>query len=317
MAKDKKKKKKKKKAKRKAQPKLTNAMCRKWGFECETMTQAAVNYSGNLVDRLGRSKALMASWQRGRFLRDISQFAAAGLTKAEVAVKLAIELGEFERQLSEPEAADVWQRGQIDTLARLKMGILASAMAGKPASLARFERILQSEKPDGALDIYRMTEKQMIVIAGVSRQTIHAWVTEKGLSRNSDMTFDLRVFVKWFEGHSQRKVNVSPVAAGPDEHRDVKTARLKLLYDEEIGRLVPRDSVIAGLVGRLQQFLTIWDRLVESVADKCLNMPKAGVLEILGKFKDQLCAEFAKVDIEMKLSPQQQAELERLLKKLQ
>lgn len=305
------------KAARKSQPTLTNAMVKAWGFECDDMVAAALKYKGNLIDRLKRSKALRDEWARGRFLRDISQFAAVGMTKAESATRLDIPLGEFEERLNDPEAADIWSRAQINTLVQLKTGLLESAMAGKGAAIKRFERILQEERPESALDICRVSIDQMTFIAGVTRQTLHNWVTLEGLSRNGDATFDLRVFVKWFEDFSQRKVNVTPKVAPKDGLRDYKELDKKMDVEERIGKLLPRDEVIKGLVARLRQFLTLWDRLVDGVCDKCANLPKQGVAEILQKFKDELRGEFCKVEIEMKLTDEQNKKLGDLLKELE
>lgn len=312
-----KKKKAKKKAVRKRPPPLTNGMVKSWGFECDDMVAAALKYKGNFLDRLKRSKALRDAWDRGRFLRDISQFASVAMTKAEVALKLEISLGAFETLLSDPEAADIWTRAQINALVQLKTGLLASAMAGKPAALKSFERILQEERPAGELNIYSLSIEQMAIVAGVTRQTLDKWVTEGTLTRKGDKTFDLRVFIEWFEGFCQRKVKVTPQLNSLDEMKNIKTLALRREYDLELGKLLPRDEVIAGYVGRLQQFLMLWDRLADGVADKCVNLPKQGVDEILAKFKDELRGEFVKVEIEMKLTDEQLAELVKFLEKLE
>lgn len=305
--------------KKKAEPKLaiSKAVVKRLAFSCENMTDAAVLVKGNLVDRLTRSKALRGAWYRGRFLRDISSFAAVAMTKAEVADRLDLPLGAFERLLSDPEAADVWTRAQRNTLVELKTGILTAAKAGKAAALKSFERILQEERPAGELDIYSLSIDQMCQVAGVTRVTLHKWVSDNGLTRKGDKTFDLRVFIQWFEGFCQRKVNVTPQVSASDEHRDIKTARLKRLYDEERGKLVERAAVIAGYVGRLQWDNEFYDRNIDGVCDKCANLPKQGVREILDKFQDERRLELSKVKIEMKLTKEQHAELERFLKKLE
>ncbi len=307
----------KKKTKKKPKLKITQAVVKHLAFSCENIVEAAVLVAGNLVDRLTRSKALRGAWARGRFLRDISQFAAVAMTKAEAATRLELPLGAFERLLGDPEAADIWTRAQINTLVNLKTGLLESAMAGKPAALKSFERILQEERPAGDLDIYSLSIEQMALAADVTRQTIHNWVTEEGLTRKSDKTFDLRVFIKWFEGFCQRKVNVSPQAVGEDAFRDIKTARLKTQFQEEIGKLLPREAVIKGYVGRLQWDNEFWDRNVDSVSDKCANMPKSEVRKILDKFYDQRRLELSKANIEMKLSDELQTELDKFLNKLE
>lgn len=301
----------------KAQPPLTKAMVKAWGFDCENMTAAALNYKGNLVGRLERSGPLRQAWQRGRFLRDISQLAAVGMTKAEVAVRLDIELAAFEDMLIGPEAADIWTRAQIETLVQLKTGILESAMQGKGPALKSFERILQDDRPASSLDVYRMTEKQMLAVTGVTRQTLHTWVTEKALSRNSDKSFDLRVFIRWFEGFSQRKVNVNPKVASEDEMRNIKTADLKRKLDAELGKLLDREEVIAGLVARQQWENQFYDQNIESVCQKCGPLPPAGVREILDKFHDQRRLELSKVNIELQLGDKLQAEFEKFLKKIE
>ncbi len=304
--------------KKKAPPKLqiTIAVVKNLAFSCENMTDAAVRVKGNLVDRLTRSKALRGAWSRGRFLRDISSFASVAMTKAEVADRLNLPLGAFEQLLRDPEAADVWTRAQRDTLIQLKTGILTAAKAGKQAALKSFERILQEERPDGELDLYSLSIDQMCLIVGITRMTLHKWVTEDGLTRKGDKTFDLRVFIQWFEGFCQRKVNVTPLVTGPDAMKDIKTLTLKRDYDLERGKLIAREAVVKGYVGRLQQFLTLWDRLADGVADKCANMPKQGVAEMLAKLKDELRSEFCKVEIEMKLTEEQHDRLEKFLKEL-
>lgn len=313
-----KKKKAKKKAAKKRQPPLTNAMVKAWGFECDDIVAAAVKYKGNLIDRLKRSKALRDAWDRGRFLRDISQFAYAGATKAQVATKLRIDLPAFEEMLSAPEASDIWITAQNNGEIEVLMGVKAEATAGNKAALKSLGRIYQNERPAGSvLDLYRMTIDQMCYITGITRQTLHAWVTEYKLPRNGDKTFDLRVFIKWFEIFTQRKVNVTPQVTGEDSLRELKAVQLKNKIEEDVGKLLPRDEVIKGLVARLRQFLTLWDRLVDGVCDKCANLPKQGVDVILALFKDELRGEFCKVEFEMKLNESQVAELETFLKRLE
>lgn len=311
--------KKKKTTTKKTKPKLqiTKAVVKSLAFSCENITDAAVLVAGNLVDRLKRSKALRGAWARGRFLRDISSFASVAMTKAEAATRLDLSLGAFEQLLSDPEAADIWTRAQIGTLVQLKTGVLAAAMAGKPAAIKSFERILQEERPDGELDIYGLTIEQMTLVAGVTRMTLHNWVTKEGLTRKSDLTFDLRVFFKWFEGFCQRKVNVTPQVSAVDEMKDIKTQALKRAFDLDRGKLIERDAVVTGYVGRLRQFLAIWNRLIDGVCEKCANMPKAGIAEILAMFKDELRGEFCRVDIEMKITDSQHKKLENLLKELE
>lgn len=313
-----KKKKKKTKRKTKRQPVLTNAMVKAWGFECDNMTVAALRYKGSLVSRIHRSTKLQAAWDRGRFLRDIAAFAGAGATKAEVAIQLKIELAIFEEMLADPEAADIWVTAQNNAMLAIKMGIKDQAIAGKPAAIKSLTRIFENERPAGAvLDIFRVTMKQLEAIAQVSRETIHQWYSAKGLTRAGDNTFDLRQVWRWWELYSQRKVNVTPQVGAPDRLRSAKAIREEMGIDVERGKLLSRDEMVTGLVGRLQQFLELWDRMVDGVADKCSNMPKSGVLEILAKFKHELRGEFVKVEIEMKLTDSQRKKLESFLKELE
>lgn len=307
------------KNRRAAKPKLqiTKATVKSLGFSCDNMTDAAVLVAGNLVDRLKRSTALRQAWARGRFLRDISSFASVAMTKAEAATRLDLPLGAFETLLSDPEAADVWTRAQRDTLMQLKTGILTAAMAGNQAALKRFERILQEDRPDGDLDICSLSIEQMVFVTGVTRMTLHKWVTEGGLTRKGDLTFDLRVFIKWFEGFSQRKVNVTPQVVGEDSLRDLKAKQLSDRIDVERGKLIPRDAVVGGYVARTQWDLDFYDRNIDGVCNKCANMPPSGVREILDNFQDQRRLELSKVKIEMKLTDELLAELVSFLKKLE
>lgn len=313
-----KKKKKAKKKKTKRQPPLTNAMVTAWGFKCENMTEAALLHKGNLVGRLKRSAALRKAWDRGRFLRNISQYASAGATKAEVAIQLDIELAHFEERLADPEAADVWISAQNSAMLAVKMGIKDHAIAGKAAAIKSLQRIFESEKPRGShLDIFKVTMAQLASIAQVSRETIHQWITTKGMPRAGDNTFDLRVVWEWFGIHSQRKVNVTPQVSSVDEMKDIKTLALKRDFDLERGKLIDRDVVIAGYVGRQKWDLEFYDRNIDSVCDKASNLPRQGVREILDKFQDQRRLELSKVHIEMKLTNGQHKKLESLLKELE
>lgn len=308
------------KASARPKPKLniSQAVVKDLAFNCANMTDAAILVNGNLITRIDRAKNLSDAWQRGRFLRNISRFAGAGATKAEVAIQLGHELPDFERMLADPEAADIWVTAQNNAMLAVKLGIKDQAIAGKGAAMKSLERVFDNNKPRGtSMDIFKMTIDQMSVIAGITRQTLDKWVTEHGLPRSGDKTFDLRVFVKWFEGFSQRKVNVKPQLTAPDSLRDLKAEKLKDEIDVARKKLLDRDAVIAGYIGRLQQFLTIWDRLADGVADKCANMPKQGVAEILANFKDQLRGEFCKVEIEMKLSDDLHKRLTDILTELE
>ncbi len=316
------KKKAKKKAKRKPakrQPALTVTMVKAWGFECDNMTTAALKYKGNLVGRLKRSKPLTAAWQRGRFLRNIAGFAGAGATKAEVAIQLGHDLTAFEELLAEPEAADVWVTAQNNAMLAIKMGIKDQAIEGKPAAIKSMTRIFENERPAGTvLDVYKVTMKQLASIAQVTRETVHQWISNKGLTRAGDNTVDMRQAWQWWEIYSQRKVNVTPQANAPDDHRDVKTARLKLLYDEERGKLLPRDAVIAGLVARSQKLITIFDRRKNEIAGLCVNQPAVSIAKVLEKFFEETRRDMCQIDIELKFNPPElMEEFKSFLEKLE
>ncbi len=317
-AKNKKKKKAKNKPAKKRQPPLTNAMVKAWGFECDNLVDAAVKYKGNLIDRLTRSKALRNAWDRGRFLRTLGDLVLSGTSQPDIAVELDIDAGKFDKFIAgDIEAADIWWRSRRELRRRVNSGVVDAACVGKKEALKSVERILNEGRSDPIGINFRVNEGQMMSITGVSRQTLHKWRTERIMPFEGDGTYDLRKVWQWFEGFSQRKVNVTPQIGAEDSLRELKAVQLKDRIDVDRGKLIERDKVIAGYVGRTKWDLEFWDRNIDGVTDKCANMPKAGVREILDKFQDQRRLELSKVEIEMKLTDKQHKRLESFLKELE
>ena len=300
-----------------AKKRITNPEVRRLGFRCETLTDAAAKCSGDLIARLKKSKKLRAQWDRGRFLRKVSLLAAKAATMAETADQVEMSPAQFEELMAtDIEVADIWQAAQMDTLLDIKGGIVESAKAGKAPAIKSVERIFLTEHAAPINDFASVTIKQMCVLCNITRPTLDDWVKYKGLSRSSENTFDLRVFIKWFEGFSQRKVNVSPKVTPEDELRDLKAIEKRIVIDERRGVLLSRDEVIAWRIGFLQRFCQATERRGPDVAGLCENQPKRIIEELLGDFFSEIRKELCEVPEELKLEEDTTKELAGFFEKI-
>ncbi len=76
-------------------------------------------------------------------------------------------------------------------------------------------------------DFRHLPIKLMVELTGKSRQTIYAWYSKHGLQRNADKTFDLTVFLNWFEKFTLKKATrpaAIPEKVEPGE-KQKKTAK--------------------------------------------------------------------------------------------
>jgi len=309
-----KKKKKKNKKKRKARPPIDKAEVRRLGLESENLTaaDAAINTRMSLADLLKKYPELRDAWDRGRFLRNLRDLASTRATIPEAAERLEFASArDLQALLNEDmEVADLWKQTRLAVTLELKAAVMDAAKEGKADAIRAVEDMLQNEKEIIGADLTRITILQLVEITGRARQTIHEWFTKFGMPRNVDKTFNLNVFLAWFEDFllgKKGKAEVQEVILDP--YRAVKIEKLKAEMARHRNETLDRNAVIIQLVAWAQHLVSYCDRHNDEISRLCVGQPRERVKEIHRKFFQDLHAAIARVPKELHLSDDKEKEL--------
>jgi len=306
-----------KSAKKQAQRLPINAAeIKKLAFENETLTQAAALIPEvNLLEVLGKYSTLEKAWQRGAFLKSLADLATSAATHIETEETLGLGFGELENLIAtDKEIADVWKRSRIKTVVALKRSIVNGVLEGNLASARQLEAILKRELATTAIDMTRLTILQMTELVDRPRQTLHEWHTKYGLPRNSDKTFSLAVFLKWFEEFTIKKVNIKPIET--DSLKDEKAKQLRMRTEEMKGNLLDRNEVIVGLIARDRALLDAFSKQVDNLPEIMGNQPPQEIKMLLEKVFEEIRRDLALPITQLKLPEAQEIKLRQLLDEL-
>ena len=274
-----------------------------------SVTQAETQLGVSSLNKLfAKQPQLKQAWERGTFLKNIAEFGGKNYTIAEAESELGLDAGQLDKIfLADFEASNTWNQARLKTLLAIKGKWLEMVGMASPSALKQLEKLMRREIAHREVDFTRLTTNQMMEITGKTRQTLQVEWPEKGLSRNSDGTYNLAVFLRWFEEYLPM---IRPAPKSISQSQDEKARKYKLDNDERTGRLIERTKVITGLVARGQNILGIFQRTIDSQKDPFLK-------QSLEKIIEDIRREISKNIIEMKLDEKQSLKLRELLDSLE
>ena len=295
---------------------VSAASLKKIAIEADSFAEAEELVKTGLNEILEKYPKLKTAWDRGRFIRDLAQLAQTAATIAEAEQILGLQTGQLTAELeTNKESADIWNRARLETTLQIKSALVKKAKEGSPAAIRSIESILRREIAHLQFDYHTITTSQLSELTGATRQTIHNWFTEHGLPRNSDKTYNLKVFIKWVQDYARRKpgslkVNeLDPLKAG-------KAEKLRIDIATQKGQLLDRGVVMAGILARLQALVNSLARK-DNLAIACNGQPTDKIAEILGRFFGQILKDQAQVPEMLALPAEQQKKFIELLKELE
>ncbi len=269
-----------------------------------------------------KRKDLKDAWTRGRFLRALAELGETKLPIAEVEIELK-KTGHLKPDddlqkifITDTESRDCFNQARhkhrCDVLNLIKNNLHKAS----PAALRIYQTLFNTEMAAPAADLSHITSKQMQELTGKSRETVEAdWPKERGLHRNSDGTFNLFVFMEWFERHIIN-TNIKSVKPEKDSLTDIKRDKLKLEMAKEAGSLLPREEVISGYISRYQLLKALHQKRIDNLPEIIGNQTPATVKEILKKSFDEIFREFITTPPDLKLNPEQFELMSKLLESI-
>jgi len=317
------KKKQKKKGKQKKRKKaqrlpVSAALLKKLAVEGLDFTAADVKIRTKvpLTDCIKDHPSLKKAWERGRLLFNIGQQADSGASIAEAESELGLDTGGLEKLLAEDaEAADIWHQKRLSYLKRLKKIIETKAEAGNITAINKIITMHRNEMSGKShTDFHKVTTSQMEKELGINRMNLSNWVNKQGLDRNTNGTFDLRVFVDWYGRYcAARDVRGAGKAVKEYDQRAIRAQIMKLDLQRQQGELLERDAVMAGLLARHQVMLAAHQRKTEELARLCLNQPFEKSKELVAAGLAEIRREMCHVPEMLRLSPSDAERFTQLL----
>ncbi len=300
---------------------VEEAEIRRLGLECDNLTEAdaAIKKRKSLKEIFKKHPQLREAWDRGRFLRNLRDLARTGASVPEAAKRLGFASARgLQAMLDEDvEVADLWDQTQLGIRLEIKTAVIEAAREGKPDAVRAVESFLLDEKERAGSDLSRITILQLTEITGRTRQTIHDWFTKFGMPRNADKTFDLSIFLAWFEGFLLKG---SEKEEGPEIHLDplkqMKAEKLRVELARHRNEVLDRNEVMISLVAWAQHIVSFCDRGNVELSRLCVGQPREKVIEIHKRFFQDLHAETARVPKELHLPDDKEKELVAFLNSL-
>jgi len=287
-------------------------------LECESITEAdtKINVSEHMDELFSKFPKIKLAWDEGRFLRNLQQLAATAVTIAEAEQSLGLEEGKLTEKLScDAAIADIWNTARIECIVGIKNALVSQAKNGKPSAAKHIEGILKRELITGSADIRSISTNQLIELTGKTRQTIHDWYTKQGLPRNSDKSFDLCQFFRWFEDFNIKKITAGP-GQSLDPLKTIKAQKLEVELSKQRGQLLPRDIVLAGQLARQQTLVNSFSRKGEDLAMLCHGLPTSKIAEILSRFFEDVRRQQCQLPEELQLPDDAAKKFGELLEEL-
>ena len=276
---------------------------------CENMVEAAAEIGKSLAKLFEKDLKLAAAWERGRFLKDIAGLATTPVSISEAEFELKLDAGALEKLFADDiEAADVWNQARLKTIIRIKRAMVQKAEEASPAALKQIDNLLRREIAKQAIDYAHITTNQLVEITGRTRQTIHDWVSKNSCPRNGDKTFNMREFLDWFEKFTVGKM--SPASKKMDNSlAEKKAVKMQMAIERELGELLDRREVIAGLIARVQLLKSLHDRRADKLPEIIVNQPEQRIKQVLADSFEEIIAEFIASPLDLKLNELQENKL--------
>ena len=305
---------------RRSRTPVTEAEIRLLGLECENMTEAdaTLRRQKPLSEIFKSHPKIKRAWERGRLLRNIRNEARSGASIREAAAKLKFKNGQQLRDMidEDAEVGDLWEQTTLELQFEIRSAVIEAAKEGNIAALKAVDGLLKPERKVTGLDASHVTIKELTELTGKTRKTIHEWFTKCGLPRNQDKTFDLSVFIGWFEDYLLKRVTNSaakPSIVSADPLRTMRAEKMQVELAKHRNQLLDREEVAMGQIAWVQNIITFCDRGVHELAKLCSGQPREKIMEITKRFFRDLHNEAAKIPGELKLPGPKEKELTEFL----
>lgn len=306
--------------KRRSRLPMREAKVRWLALECENLTEAnaTIMTHKSLADILKKHPRLKEAWDRGRFLREVRDVASQSPSISQAAKQLGFTERAFQEMLGQDEEVkDIWHQQQ-QLYVTVKGRIFDLAEEGNPWAIKILDDFLQANAglKANVLEV-SVTTNQLAELTGKSIRTIHNWRTKCGLPRNIDKTFDLRIFVLWYEGFLLKKASRENASISPlDPLRAAKAEMIKLELAKRRKQLLDRQEVVVGLVQRIQHLKNFCARGAEELSWRCQNQPRKKIKETFDVWFREMYLSFTKLPTCLELPPKMGEELVDFLKRL-
>jgi len=258
---------------------------------------------------------LAECWERGQLLRNLRACAAAIMTVSQSAKLLGFERGQQLRELldTDSEICDLWEQTRIEAVVAAKKALAEAAKGGNQQAIKAVESFLYDEGEGRAANINyeQLTINQMAELFSVTRQTVYDWYTKQGLSRNAEGGINLKDAIIWYGSFARRKADGRLLPA--DKLRDLKAEEKVIDLAERRHQLLPREEVIAGLLGRWGKIVGAFKYKGRELATMVHGQTVDGIEDILSRFFEDLQREWLTVPEFLYLPPRAEKRLEELL----
>ena len=152
------------------------------------------------------------AWERGLFLGNLRDLAAAPTEKAEGAYKVEMDIGVVEKMLAEDiEAVGVWNQAHIDTVVEMKQQFRKQAGAGNKHAMDVVLRAMRADLVRPEVDFNRVSLADVVGVCRITRQTVHTWVSRFAAPQNADGTYSLAALWGWYKDFILQKTESGTV----------------------------------------------------------------------------------------------------------
>ena len=174
---------------------------KKLAFDYERMLDASAACGIELAELIEQDKSLAAVWDRGQFLRRLYIIGREAFAPSQAAKLLDLSQEEFAKILKKDrEARQLWDEARLQLRIKTKRAVLSSIRQGNlyahEISKLLALQLEHGTEPSKLPEIGHVPLKVLADMAGVNRLTIRVWY-QKGMPRNADGSFDLRVAIPW------------------------------------------------------------------------------------------------------------------------
>ena len=309
--------------KRRGRPPLREAEVRKLALRCEDVAAAdsETRTRSPLALILRRFPRLKKAWDRGRFLRRVRDLASQAPSIAQAASHLGFSEQRFQELLNEDmEVADIWKEEQLKLYVETRRQVFELAQNDAPwAKKCVYDLITTHPEAGLKANILEIgiTTDQLAKLTKKSIQTIYNWVNKFGLPRKANKTFDLSIFLAWYEEFLLKKLSGGDAAViSLDPLKTIKAEKLRVELARHQNELLERQEVICSLVAWAQHIVSFCDRGNEELSRLCIGQPREKIKEIHKRFFQDLHAGTARVPKELHLPDDKEKELVEFLQGL-
>ena len=298
---------------------MRKAEVRRLGLECENLAEAdsAIRTRSPLTLILKRYPQLRQAWDRGRFLRRLRGMASQAPSIAQAAGRLGLSEQAFQEMLdSDLEVGDIWKEEQLKLYVETRRQVFDLAADNVPWAIKIIYNLMTEHADAGMKTEVNVNTNQLARLTGKSSRTVYNWHTKFGLPRNADKTFNLRIFLLWYEEFLIKKAGGNVSTTPLDPLKAIKAERIKVELAKHRKELVNRDEVIVGQIAWFHHIIGCFERGIEELTRLCYGQPREKIKEIFKNFFLRLHIESCKVPKEFRLSMKQERELFEFLQSL-